>query len=144
MYYLLSYEVSGLRVENSRSRSGRHFLYSTVLIYKKDQGLIPYNKCTFVENSVKPIYAKGEAKNVTVKISHGDFILHVSLVRNYKNIVKGYISVYNYRGELVYRAKYISGYVVRSKGNPVYSWIVRLFLEIAKIPVKETKLGDEK
>ncbi|MEM1879254.1 MAG: hypothetical protein QXJ18_05790, partial [Desulfurococcaceae archaeon] len=60
------------------------------------------------------------------------------------NTVKGYISVYNSKGQMVYRAKYRNGYVVYSKGDPVFAWLVRLVLDSQKIPVIMTKLGDEK
>jgi len=71
-------------------------------------------------------------------------MIYVWFVRNFKNNVKGYISILNHRGELLYRVKYINGFLVKSKGNPVYAWLVRLFIETTKIPVKTMKLGDEK
>lgn len=137
------YEVGGLRVERSSSRSGKHLLYSTVFVYKRDMGLIPYTKCLSSEQKVKPVYSKGEAKTVNVKIGHGDFVVHATFVKNFVKKVKGYISVYNYRGELLYSAKYLNGFVVKSKGDSVYAWLVRLLLEAVKIPVTGTKLGDE-
>lgn len=138
------YEVGNFKVERSVSRSGRHLLHSTVFIYKKNAGLVPYTKCLVSEQKVKPLYSKGDAKIVNVKTEHGDFVVHVVFVKNPANRVKGYISVYNHRGELLYRAKYLNGFVVKSKGNPIYAWVVRLFLEAVKIPVTGTKLGDEK
>jgi hypothetical protein len=138
------HEIPGLIVEKSRSRSGKHLLSSTLLIYKKSQGLIPYVKSLVSEEKVKPTYAKGEAKLVKVKVEHGDFIIHSLFIRNFKNRVKGYISIFNHRGELVYRAKYNNGLVMKSKGNPVYAWLVRLFLNTLKIPVTNMRLGDEK
>jgi len=140
----LLHEVGGFRVERSVSRSGKHLLYSTVFVYKKNVGLVPYTKCVISEQKAEPLYAKGDAKVVNLKTEHGDLVVHVVLVKNPMNRVKGYISVYNYRGELLYRAKYLNGFIVKSKGNSIYAWVVRLFLEVAKIPVTGTKLGDEK
>lgn len=140
----MSYVIHGLRVENSRSRSGKHVLYSGVFVYRKDHGLLPYTKYTYTETGIKPIYAKGEAKDVSIKTIHGDFIVYFSFVKNYKNTVKGYIQVFNHRGELVYRAKYRNGYLVKSRGDPIYAWLIRLFVDITKIPIKEIKLGDER
>lgn len=136
--------VGVFRVERSTSLSEKHLLYSTVFIYKKDVGLIPYTKCLYLEQVVKPTYSKGEAKVVSVKLNPGDFVIHVRLVKNFLKRVIGYISIYNYSGELLYRAKYVNGFVARSKGNPVYAWLVRLLLEYSKIPVTGMKLGDEK
>jgi len=137
-------EVSGLRIERSKSNSGKHVLNSTLYVYKKDRGLQPYTRFVVSEEPARPIYAKGEAKQVKVSIDHGDFLVHVWFVRNFKNNVKGYISILNHRGELLYRAKYLNGFVSKSKGSPIYAWLVRLFFEATKIPVKAMKLGDEK
>ncbi len=138
-------ENTGLiRIEKSKSNSGKHILTSTLYIYKKNKGLFPYTQFVVFEEPVKPIYANGEAKQVRVNIEHGDFMIYVWFVRNFKNNVKGYISILNHRGELLYRVKYINGFLVKSKGNPVYAWLVRLFIETTKIPVKTMKLGDEK
>ncbi|MEM4489855.1 MAG: hypothetical protein QXD50_02230 [Desulfurococcaceae archaeon] len=139
-----TYEIPGLLVEKSRSRSGKHILNSTVFIYKKSQGLVPYSKFVASEEKIKPMYARGEAKLVKVRVEHGDFIIHSLFIRNFKGVVKGYISIINHRGELVYRAKYNNGFVAKSRGNPVYAWLTRLFLNTMKIPVLNTKLGDEK
>lgn len=140
----LLYEVGEFKVENSRSKSGKHVMYSTVFVYKKEAGFIPYTKCLSSESRVKPTYLRGEAKLVKLKVTQGDFVVYSSLVKTFKKMVKGYISVYNYKGELIYRAKYLNGFVVKSKGNPIYAWLVRLFLDTVKIPVKGMRLGDEK
>ncbi|MCY0867744.1 MAG: hypothetical protein OWQ48_00720 [Desulfurococcus sp.] len=58
--------------------------------------------------------------------------------------VKGYIAVYNHRGEIVYKAKYQNGVLRRSIGDPVYAWLVRVYVDTHRIPVSKTVLGDEK
>jgi len=138
------YELMGLRVEKSRSNSGKHVLNSTIYVYKKNQGLTPYTSFTVSQEPIKPTYAIGEAKLVKLRIEQGDFVIYVRFLRNFKRVVKGLIIIYNYKGEVVYRAKYINGFVVKSMGNPVYAWLVRYLLESLKIPYKSTKLGDEK
>lgn len=138
------YEIPGLLIEKSRSRSGKHVLNSAVFIYKKSQGLTPCLKFITSEERVRPTYAKGEAKLVKIRVEHGDFVIYSWFVRNFRGLVKGYISVINHRGELVYRVKYNNGYVVKSKGNPVYAWLIRLFLNTTRVPVLGTRLGDEK
>jgi hypothetical protein len=136
--------VGDFRVESSRSRSGKHVLVSTLLVFKKKEGLVPYTKCLLAESPTSPVYRVGSAKLVKLQVDSGDLIAHVHLVKNFRGGVKGYISVYSSRGELLYRAKYSSGVVRYSKGNPVYAWLVRVVLDAAKIPVKATYLGDEK
>ncbi len=139
--------ISGLRIESSKSRTGKHILKSTALIYKKDKGLLSINKLREVvvgEEQVKPTYRRGWAKKIDVKLDHGDYLIHIWFVKNLWGKVKGYISVYNHKGELVYRAKYVDGDLRRSTGDPIYAWLVRLVAQELKIPVKRTKLGDEK
>ncbi|MEM4717349.1 MAG: hypothetical protein QXE81_01135 [Desulfurococcaceae archaeon] len=132
------------RIEKSRSRSSKHIYTSSVFVFKKAIGLMPYTKCSVSEEKIKSIYAVGEAKLVKIKPDHGDFILHVYFVKNYLNRIKGSINVYNHRGELLFRAKYINGFLVKSKGSSIYAWLVRLLFDLLKIPIKETKLGDER
>lgn len=139
-----SIESLVLRVEKSRSRSNKHIYTSSVFVLKKAIGLVPYVKCTLSEEKIKPIYAVGEAKLVKVKADHGDFVIHVYFVKNYMNRIKGFVDIYNHKGELLYRAKYINGFLVKSRGNPIYAWLVRLLFDSLKIPVRETRLGDEK
>ncbi len=139
--------ISGLRIESSKSRTGKHVLKSTVLIYKKDKGLLSINKhqeAVVGEEQVKPTYRRGWAKKIDVKLDHGDYLIHIWFVKNLWGKVKGYISIYNHRGELVYRAKYVDGDLRRSTGDPIYAWLVRLVAQQLKIPVKRTRLGDEK
>jgi len=137
--------VGYFKVESSRSRSGKHVASSTLLIYVRDKGVVkPSGDRVVEEAEANPTYVIGSAKSIKVRLSHGDFAIYGWFVKNYLNRVKGYISVYNYRGELVYRAKYLNGYLRRSKGSPVYAWLVRVFTEALKIPVSQTRLGDEK
>lgn len=96
------------------------------------------------EAEATPTYVVGSARLIKVSLSHGDFALYGWFVRNHLGRVKGYVSVYNHRGELVYRARYFNGVLRRSVGNPVYAWLVRVFTEALRIPVSTTRLGDEK
>ncbi len=133
--------------EKSRSRTGKHVARRLVYIYSRDKGLIPLSKepdrITRREDA-EPTYKEGEAEKYLVKLEHGEFLIQARFVKNFLGKVVGEISVYNYKGELVYRAKYRDGELRRSIGNPVYAWIIRLFVEKLRIPVKKTRLGDEK
>ncbi|OYT37760.1 MAG: hypothetical protein B6U89_06890 [Desulfurococcales archaeon ex4484_58] len=140
------YIVGEYIVENSRSRSGRHRASSVLLIYSREKGFIPLSKAKeyiVEENIVKPTYVKGEARSYKLKLKKGDYVVYGWFVRNFLGKVKGYIEVYSYKGELLYRAKYYNGIVRKSIGNPVNAWLIRLFLEKTRIPVKKTRLGDE-
>ncbi len=141
------YRISGLVVEESRSRSKKHLIRRLVLILKKDGRVIDVEKHREViagEKEAKPTYARGWAKNIDVLLEHGDYVIQAVFIKNFLGKVKGVIEVYNYRGELVYRAVYRDGELRRSIGDPVYAWIIRLVAERLRIPVKKTRLGDEK
>ncbi|MEM4482109.1 MAG: hypothetical protein QXK88_01000 [Desulfurococcaceae archaeon] len=139
----MSQVAAVFRVEQSHSRSKKHTVYSTLYVYKKRTGLVLYKKCPFSWEKIKPIYSRGEAGVVSVSVDPGDFLIYTRFVKNFRGKVKGYIGVHSYRGELLYRAKYIDGYVTKSKGNPVYAWLVRILLQTTRIPFKTLKLGDE-
>lgn len=138
--------IIGLVDEESRSRSNRHVCRKVSLILLKNNGLklvskLPERVLEKVE--IKPTYAHGKAYRYKVGLEHGDYAIQINLVRNLWGKVKGWISVYNYKGELIYRAKYVDGELRRSLGNPLYAWIIRLVVEELRIPVKKTRLGDE-
>lgn len=142
----MSYIIGEYVLENSRSKSGKHRRVSILIIYKKDRGIVnSKNLREYVveENIAKPVYCKGSARSVKLKTDKGDYIVYGYFTKNFLNRVKGFIEVYSYKGELIYRAKYIDGILRKSIGNPVNAWLVRLFTDYLKIPVKETKLGDE-
>lgn len=139
--------VARLYDEDSRSRSGRHLSKKRAYILLRDNGLKPVSKLAdriVKMEEAKPIYSRGKAVCYYVRLGHGDYAIQVWLVRNLWGRVKGFIEAYNYRGELVYRAKYYDGELRRSTGNPVYAWIIRLVAQLLKIPVKKTRLGDER
>jgi len=136
--------VGEFQVESSKSKSGKHVLYSNVYVYSRAASrILPCDKYVASFTEVKPVYVRGRAKRVSLRVEKGDFVIYVWMVRNYLKRVKGYILLFNHSGELVYKAKYVDGSLRRSVGSPVYAWLVRLFVEQLKIPVRETRLGDE-
>lgn len=130
------------RLESSESRSRKHKIYSDVYIYRKDVGLLKPDKGSITsETEVKPIYSRGSSRIVRVVTRPGDYILYLWFVRNFRKEVKGYISVFNYKGELIYRAKYVNGILRYSLGNKLYSWLVRVLVDQIKLPVKKIEEG---
>ncbi|MEL9908885.1 MAG: hypothetical protein QXP97_07970 [Desulfurococcus sp.] len=137
--------IGYFKIENSRSRSGKHAASSTLLIYRRGIGVVkPGRENIIEETEARPTYVKGSAKSIKITLAHGDFAIYGWFVKNYMGRVKGYISVYNHRGELVYRAKYLNGVARLGVGSPVYAWLARIFIEALNIPVSKTHLGDEK
>ncbi len=133
--------------EKSKSKTGKHVARRLVYIYSREKGLIPLSRASeriIRGEDAEPTYRRGEARKYLVKLGHGEFLIQARFIKNFLGKVVGEISVYNYKGELVYRAKYRDGELRRSIGNPVYAWIIRLFVEKLRIPVKKTRLGDEK
>lgn len=138
--------VKGLVEEESRSRSGKHICRRIILIVTKGGSIISLTKepvRILSKREVKPTYVLGKAFEVTVRTDPRDYVVQVSLVRNFLKRVKGYISVFTGTGQMVYRAKYVDGELRRSLGKPAYAWIIRLVSSAINIPVKATTLGDE-
>ncbi|WP_440059722.1 hypothetical protein ACSU1N_00765 [Thermogladius sp. 4427co] len=140
----MSSVIGEFQVENSRSRSGKHVLYSNVYVYSRARGgFQPPDNYIVSSTDSKPVYVRGRARRISLKVEKGDFILYVWMVRNFKGSVKGFLLLFNHNGSIVFKAKYINGSLRRSFGEPVYAWIIRLFVNQFKIPVRETRLGDE-
>ena len=141
------YVVGEFKLEDSKSRRGKHRARSIILIYSKDKGLVPIEKAKeyiVEETGDRATYARGTARKVKLRLRHGDYVIYAWFVRNFQGKVKGYIEVYNYKGELLYRAKYVDKVLRKSVGDSLYSWLIRLFVEKTKLPVKEYALGDQK
>lgn len=137
--------IGDFLLEKSHSRRRKHLSSSVLLVYKKGKGLVKLNpEIIAEERPAHPTYVKGEARLVKLKLEHGDFAIYGWFVRNYLNRVKGYIGVYNHKGVLVLKSRYNNGVLTRTFGDPVYSWLVRIFAEAMKINVSKTRLGDEK
>lgn len=138
--------VKGLIEEESRSRSGKHVCKRIILIVTKGGSIVSLTKEPIRivnRREVKPTYVLGKAFEVAVRTDPREYVVQISLIRNFLKKVKGYISVFTGTGQMVYRAKYIDGELRRSFGKPVYAWIVRLISSAVSIPVKATTLGDE-
>ncbi|MCS7128566.1 MAG: hypothetical protein N3E36_04565 [Sulfolobales archaeon] len=138
--------VKGLIEEESRSRSGKHVCKRIILIVTKGGSIVSLTKEPMRivnRREVKPTYVLGKAFEVAVRTDPREYVVQISLIRNFLKKVKGYISVFTGTGQMVYRAKYIDGELRRSFGKPVYAWIVRLISSAVSIPVKATTLGDE-
>jgi len=139
--------VDGVVFEESKSRSGKHIVRKLGLILLHNNGLknVMKLKDRIVKTiEIRPTYSKGWAKRLCIKTNQGDYVIQIAFVKNFLGKVKGYIEVYNYKGELVYRAVYKDGELRRSIGEPIYAWIIRLVSQELRIPVKKTRLGDEK
>ena len=118
-------------------------MYSNVYVYSKSSSRFnPYDNYIASSTEAKPVYVRGRARRVSLRVEKGDYIIYVWMVRNFKKRVKGYILLFNHKGELVFKAKYLDGALRRSLGSPVYAWLIRMFVEQFKIPVSEIKLGD--
>jgi len=131
-----------VRIEMSKSRSGRHAVRSLALLVS-EKGEVREAKPRHVAE-VKPLYSRGKAHIASIDVPEGWYLVYVYLVRNLRGHVKGYIEVYSRDAELLYRAVYRRLKLRFSKGNPTYAWVVRLVASYLKLPVKRYNLGDEK
>jgi hypothetical protein len=124
--------------ELSKSRTGKHAVRRMVLIVSKDGSV---RKPEGRGGRVKPIYAEGEARLVEISdLRDNEVAVYIHLVRNPRGRVKGYMEVYDRDGALVYRAVYRKLKLRYSKGNPRYSWAVRIAAEHIRLPVKRYNL----
>jgi len=130
-----------LRLERSRSRTGKHAARSLVLLVSESGEVVEARPRLY--RRVKPLYSKGEAFEASFEVPPGWYLVYVWLVRNLRGHVKGYIEVYSRDAELLYRAVYRRLKLRRSRGDPRYAWIVRRVVEHLRLPVKNTNLGDE-
>jgi hypothetical protein len=133
--------VLTLRIERSRSKTGKHAIRTFVFLVSDNGEIIEARPR--MTRKVKPTYVHGEAYEASFDVPHGWYLVYAWFVRNLRGRVKGYFEVYSRDAELLYRAVYRKLKLRRSMGDPKYAWIVRLVADHLNIPVKNTNLGDE-
>ncbi|RUM46894.1 MAG: hypothetical protein DSY37_04220, partial [Hyperthermus sp.] len=112
-----------LRVEMSKSRSGKHAVRSMVFLVSERGEVYEAKPRTYIKT--KPIYAKGTAYEASYVVPENMLIVYVWLTKNLRGHVKGYMEVYSRDAELLFRAAYRKLKLRYSKGDPSYEWAVR-------------------
>ena len=130
-----------LRLEKSKSRTGKHAVRTLAFYVTSDGRVLPARPRSL--QPVKPLYRVGEAYEAWFEPPSDGYLVYVRLLRNLRGHVKGYIEVYSRDAELLYRAVYRKLKLRRSSGDPSYAWVVRRVAEHLGLPVKNTNLGDE-
>jgi len=133
--------VIRLRIEKSRSRSGKHAARSLALLVSENGEVVEARPR--LANPAEPLYRVGEAREAFFTVPDGWYLVYVWLVKNLRGHISGYIEVYDREGRLLYRAVYRRLKLRRSRGDPRYAWIVRRVADHLRLPVKRTNLGDE-
>ena len=123
-----------LYIEKSRSRRGLHMKRRIALIYDTKRDDI--KEAEGVRRSIKPTYIIGEAYEVRAKIDPELYAVQIDLVMNPRKKVKGYIYLYNYRGDLLIKAKYSKLKLRLSAGDPKYGSVLEKIVNYLKIPYK--------
>ncbi len=131
----------GVRIEKSRSRSGKHAIRSLALLVSPD-GSIEEAKPTRIIRET-PIYINGDAYRAYIRVPKGWFLAYIYMIKNLRGRVRGFIEVYSDEGILLYKANYNKLKLRRSTGDPKYAWIIRRIADYLKLFVKNTNLGDE-
>ena len=130
--------VVQLRVEKSKSRTGKHAVRDLALIVSSDGSVREARPRA--RYPVKPVYSRGEAYLLHVNVGPGEYAVQVHLVRNLRGHVKGYIEVYGEDGSLLYRAVYRKLKLRYSKGDDRYAWVVEAVAKHLNLPVKRANL----
>ncbi|ALL01165.1 hypothetical protein Pyrde_1117 [Pyrodictium delaneyi] len=129
-----------VRIEMSKSRSGKHAVRSLALLVSEKGDIVePRPRMTQRE---KPLYSRGSAYIASISVPKGWYLVYVYLVKNLRGHVKGYIEVYSPDAQLLYRAVYRKLKLRYSAGDPRYAWIVQKVVDYLKLPVKNMNLGE--
>ncbi|HID80433.1 MAG TPA: hypothetical protein EYP48_01805 [Ignisphaera sp.] len=129
-----------IRIENSRSRSGKHACRALAFVVSKE-GLEIREPIALRTETVKPLYAKGFAYYLYTDLKDNELLVYVTLVKNLRNEVKGYIEVYTTDGTKVFRVKYVNGKIRCVFGNRRYWSVVEKVLMHLRIPYRRINLG---
>ncbi|MEN2999833.1 MAG: hypothetical protein ABDH61_04585 [Acidilobaceae archaeon] len=112
--------------EASQSRSGLHVERKLALVLGRDGKL---REAAGEVRSVRPVYAKGEAKEILVDLKEGELGVQVRLVRGLRGRVRGYIAVIDSEGRELYRASLKRRKLRRGRGRAEYHRVVEQAVE---------------
>jgi len=129
-----------IRIENSRSRTGKHACRALALIVSKEGSEIREPTALRTEE-VKPLYSDGSARYIYIDLKSNELLVYVMLIKNLRNEVKGYIEVYTLNGNKVFRVKYVNGKIRCVFGNRRYWPIVEKVLMHLRIPYRRVNLN---
>ena len=129
-----------IRIENSRSRSGKHAYRALALVVSKEGSEIREPTALRVEEA-KPFYAEGSSHYVYTDLKSNEWLTYVVLVKNLRNEVKGYIEVYASDGQKVFRVKYVNGKIRCVFGSRRYWSIVEKVLMYLRVPYRRVNLN---
>jgi len=123
-----------LRKERSRSKSGKHAYYENAFYISRSE-------VREIEGEEKrraeTLYRSGEAYVVVPKKNKEDeVIVKVSLVRNLRGRVKGYLEVLDGSGRILLRTKYNKLKIRRCEGDSNYAWAVKKAASFLNLPVR--------
>ncbi len=133
------YGLVKIRVENSRSRSGKH-AFRAIAVIVNDGKLELVDVDRVPGTLVKPRYVKGVAKIANLKLPKDSYVVLLELVKNPRNKVKGVVRVLDSDGNEKLRLKYINGVVRRSRGASELGSIALKALEFLRIPYHRVNL----
>jgi len=119
--------------ERSESRRGLHKRRRIPLVVRSDGTIY---SAVGLKRPVKPLYAVGEAYEVLVSPREGELYIQVDLTMNPRKRVKGYITIYDARGNMLIRAKYERLKLRLSKGLSRYGRLVEQVAKHLKMPYK--------
>ncbi|MEB3779472.1 MAG: hypothetical protein GSR85_04495 [Desulfurococcales archaeon] len=116
-----------LIVEASKSRSGLHAERKLALIV--DAGGRVRRVDERVGAPSDRVYSRGYSRRIKVELKPGEFGVQVRLVKNSRGHVKGAITVYSHKGDIILEAVMRRRKIRLSRGDPSYSWIVERVIE---------------
>ncbi len=118
-----------LKVEASKSLTGKHAYRSVVLVYTDKSSPVVVSDPNRGEQAPR-VYRRGSASWVTIRdLLEGldgekVWIVRVGLARNPQLRIKGVVEVYDSQGNLLLRATVRKRKVRRSCGDPGLKWLV--------------------
>mgnify|MGYP001772541756 CR=1 FL=1 len=125
-------DTLNLYEERSRSRRNLHFRRRIAYIICGDQILEP----TGDRISIKPLYAVGEAYLIKARVPEGCYAAQIDLVMNPRKRVKGYIYIYDHRGNTLLKMNYKKLKFRLSQGDSRYRDLFLRLIAFLKIPYK--------
>jgi hypothetical protein len=115
-----------LEVESTKSKSGLHAMRKMIVVFKKGKEEIINEPA----EEGKGTYKTGKSGYVNLNLEPNEYAVHIVLVRNLKNRVKGRFKVYNHEGQEMLEVKYEKLKIRRSWGDKSLSWLIDKSIEL--------------
>ena len=123
-----------VKIEDTTSRTGKHRRIAKVYIIDEHGNIIEPKLLN--PRSCKGVYSDGESKCGYIDIEDGELAAVIELTRNWRNNIKGYITLFNSSSTIALKVKFVNNKLRYVSGDKKLIDIVKKVVEKLEVELQ--------